>query len=113
MNKVYKVLWNRARDCHVVTDEAKKRRTKGKAKSVVELVAPVALLGSLTAGLALAPPAIAAPVTQTNIQADSSWSHTHVNTNGNVHTITTDYAKDNIGINKFEHFELKAQHIAN
>ena len=113
MNKVYKVLWNRARDCHVVTDEAKKRRTKGKAKSVVELVAPVALLGSFTAGLALAPPAIAAPVTQTNIQADSSWSHTHVNTNGNVHTITTDYAKDNIGINKFEHFELKAQHIAN
>ena len=113
MNKVYKVLWNRARDCHVVTDEAKKRRTKGKAKSVVELVAPVALLGSLTAGLALAPPAIAVPVTQTNIQADSSWSHTHVNTNGKVHTITTDYAKDNIGINKFEHFELKAQHIAN
>ena len=113
MNKVYKVLWNRARDCHVVTDEAKKRRTKGKAKSVVELVTPIALTGALSAGLALAPPAIAAPVIQTNIQADSNWSHTHVNTNGNVHTITTDYAKDNIGINKFEHFELKAQHIAN
>ena len=113
MNKVYKVLWNRARDCHVVTDEAKKRRTKGKAKSIVELIAPAALTGALTAGLALAPPAIAAPVTQTNIQADSAWSHTHINTNGNVHTITTDYAKDNIGINKFEHFELKAQHIAN
>lgn len=113
MNKVYKVLWNRVRDCHVVTDETKKRRTKGKARSVVELVAPAVLTGALTAGLALAPPAIAAPVTQTNIQADSSWSHTHVNTNGNVHTITTDYAKDNIGINKFEHFELKAQHIAN
>ncbi len=113
MNKVYKVLWNRVRACHVVTDEAKKRRTKGKAKSVVELVAPVALTGALSAGLALAPPVVAAPVTQTNIQADSSWSHTHVNTSGNVHTITTDYAKDNIGINKFEHFELKAQHIAN
>lgn len=113
MNKVYKVLWNRVRDCHVVTDEAKKRRTKGKAKSIVELIAPAALTGALTAGLALAPPAIAAPVTQTNIQADSAWSHTHINTNGNVHTITTDYAKDNIGINKFEHFELKAQHIAN
>ncbi|HIT95925.1 MAG TPA: leukotoxin LktA family filamentous adhesin [Candidatus Aphodousia faecavium] len=113
MNKVYKVLWNRVRACHVVTDEAKKRRTKGKAKSIVELIAPAALTGALTAGLALAPPAIAAPVTQTNIQADSAWSHTHINTNGNVHTITTDYAKDNIGINKFEHFELKAQHIAN
>ena len=113
MNKVYKVLWNRVRACHVVTDEAKKRRTKGKARSVVELVAPVALTGALTVGLALAPPVIAAPVTQTNIQADSNWSHTHVNTSGNVHTITTDYARDNIGINKFEHFELKAQHIAN
>ena len=113
MNKVYKVLWNRVRACHVVTDEAKKRRTKGKARSVVELVAPAALTGALTVGLALAPPVIAAPVTQTNIQADSNWSHTHVNTSGNVHTITTDYARDNIGINKFEHFELKAQHIAN
>ena len=113
MNKVYKVLWNRVRACHVVTDEAKKRHTKGKAKSVVELVAPAALTGALTAGLALAPPVIAAPVTQTNIQADSNWSHTQIKTSGNVHTITTDYAKDNIGINKFEHFELKAQHIAN
>lgn len=113
MNKVYKVLWNRVRACHVVTDEAKKRRTKGKARSVVELVAPAALTGALTAGLALAPPVIAAPVTQTNIQADSNWSHTQIKTSGNVHTITTDYAKDNIGINKFEHFELKAQHIAN
>ena len=101
MNKVYKVLWNRVRACHVVTDEAKKRRTKGKARSVVELVAPVALTGALTAGLALAPPVVAAPVTQTNIQADSNWSHTQIKTSGNVHTITTDYAKDNIGINKW------------
>lgn len=113
MNKVYKVLWNRVRACHVVTDEAKKRHTKGKAKSVVELVAPAALTGALSAGLALAPPVLAAAVSQTNIQADSNWSHTQIKTSGNVHTITTDYAKDNIGINKFEHFELKAQHIAN
>lgn len=113
MNKVYKVLWNRSRACHVVTNETKKRRVKGKVRSVVDLVAPIALGGALATAAVLAPPVAAAPVNQTHIQVDSNWSHTQVSTNGNVHTITTDYAKDNIGINKFSDFELKAEHIAN
>lgn len=115
MNKVYKVLWNHSRACHVVTDETKKRRSKGKARSVVDLVAPIAMSGALATGLALAPPVVAAPVTQTHIQVDGNWSHTHVTSSdsGKVHTVTTDYAKDNIGINKFSNFELQAEHIAN
>lgn len=117
MNKIYKVLWNRSRECHVVTDEAKKTRKKGKVHSVVDCTAGLAF-GALIGSALFATPAAwaASAVTQTNIKADSSWSHTHIQSDasGKVHNITTDYKTDaNIGINKFSDFELKAEHIAN
>ena len=114
MNKIYKVLWSRVRQCHVVTDESKRQRVKGKTRSIVNQTATVLLASLLSAGLSFAPPVFAATaVSSTNIKVDSKWGKTTVRSVDNLHDIKTEYVVDGVGVNKFSNFELKAQHIAN
>ena len=110
MNKIFKVLWSKTRNSHVVTNEA--MRAHGKGRQGVSCVCDAGALTAIGAAAVLAfsgiPQALAASST-----IKPGWTHTQVTTNGNVHNVTTDKIQNGIGINKFVNFNLVAKEIAN
>lgn len=102
MNKVFQVLWNKARGLHVVTSEDKRAFGKGKSKNTLLMAAMLASLG--LAGVSAEASEITTP---------SGWSHTTIERQGNLHKITTDKILDKTGVNRFEKFTIDGGHIAN
>ena len=115
MNKIFKVLWNRSRSTHVVTDETRTAHGKGRQGATAVCATSrsgfaVGLAAALAAmGLGLSSPLWAA----STITPGSGWNHTQVTSNNGVHNITTDAVNGTVGINKFEKFDLVAKEIAN
>ena len=111
MNKIYKVLWNRARSTHVVTDEAKTAHGKGRSGvlSSVDLTTPLPIL-SLAASLFLG---LSGSAWGTDITAASGWNHTTISNLANRWEISTDKVINKTGINRFDKFNLSQGHIAN
>ena len=113
MNKIFKVLWNRSRSTHVVTDETRTAHGKGRQGVTAVRTASrsgfaVGLAAALAAmGLGLSSPLWAAST------ITPGWNHTQVTSNNGVHNITTDAVNGTVGINKFEKFDLAAKEIAN
>lgn len=113
MNKIFKVLWNRSRSTHVVTDETRTAHGKGRQGVTAVRTASrsgfaVGLAAALAAmGLGLSSPLWAAST------ITPGWNHTHVTSNNGVHNITTDAVNGAVGINKFKEFDLAAKEIAN
>ena len=108
MNKSFKVLWNKIRAQHVVTDEHKHAHGKGKTKSLLMTKPSISFLAmGSTLAMILAPPfAQATTITP-------GWSSTTVTTNGSVTDIKTNVSANGTGINKFEEFNVSARDIAN
>ena len=100
MNKVFKVLWNKARQTHVVTDETKRALKKGKSRTALLLTGALLAGGSTTAAFAA-------------ITTDAGWTHTTITTTGKVTDVTTNYVKDKIAVNHFDQFTVNADNIAN
>ncbi|MDY3114564.1 MAG: leukotoxin LktA family filamentous adhesin [Sutterella sp.] len=108
MNKSFKVLWNKIRAQHVVTDEHKHAHGKGKTKSLLMTQPSISFLAmGSTLAMILAPPfAQATTITP-------GWSNTTVTTANGVTNITTNVSSNGTGINKFEQFDVSARDIAN
>ena len=113
MNKIFKVLWNRSRSTHVVTDET--RTAHGKGRQGVTAVRTASRSGfsvGLAAALAAMGLGFSSPLwAASNITP--GWNHTQVTSNNGVHNITTDAVNGAVGINKFENFDVVAKEIAN
>ncbi len=115
MNKIYKVMWNRARSTHVVTDETKTACGKGRqgVKSICDGLSRLGIAGWLM-GVALGVLGLG-PISAyaANSTIKPGWGHTKVETTGNVHTITTSAFQGGVGLNKFDQFNVAAKEIAN
>ena len=109
MNNIYKITWNKTRAQYMTTHEHARGQHKGRLSAVV--------LAGLLSGTLLSGPVHANGLTASSIQADAGWKHTTITQTGNRFDITTDRIIDNgtnkVGVNKFERFELKSEHIAN
>ena len=114
MNKIFKVLWNRARATRVVTDETKTSCGKGRqgattlARSSLGVLAAAAIAAFGTLADVL-------PARASEITPAAGWSHTSVKNNAGRYDISTDkfINANKTGINHFEKFNLSAGNIAN
>ena len=52
MNKIYRVIWSKTKNCYVVASELAKRHTKAPQSEVVNKMAALALVGALSLGFA-------------------------------------------------------------
>ena len=138
MNKVYKVIWSHARKCYVVVSEIAKNHGKNNTKSIVSRLAarvqaitlrnaaegqaftvcgqPVAR--PCTAARWIAPLVLAGILLQpvsgfASIIKEKGGDNLAVS--GNVHNIYVQKMQDNnnIGLNKFDKYEISPGHIAN
>ena len=138
MNKVYKVIWSHARKCYVVVSEIAKNHGKNNTKSIVSrLAARVQAITLRNAaegqaftvcGQPVARPRTAArwiaPLVLAGIllQPVSGFASIITKKGGddltgseNVHNIYVQTMQDNnnIGLNKFDKYEISSGHIAN
>ena len=138
MNKVYKVIWSHARKCYVVVSEIAKNHGKNNTKSIVSrLAARVQAITLRNAaegqaftmcGQPVARPCTAArwiaPLVLAGIllQPVSGFASTikvkggdNLAVSGNVHNIYVQKMHDNnnIGLNKFDEYQITAGDIAN
>lgn len=138
MNKVYKVIWSHARKCYVVVSEIAKNHGKNNTKSIVSRLAArvqAITLRNATEGQAftvcgqpVARPCTAvrwiAPMVLAGIllQPVSGFASIikekggdNLAVSGNVHNIYVQKMQDNnnIGLNKFDKYEISPGHIAN
>ena len=138
MNKVYKVIWSNARKCYVVVSEIAKNRGKNNTKSIVSrLAARVQAITPRnteegkaftvcgqpaarprTAARWIAPLVLAGFLLQpvsgfASIIKEKGGDNLAVS--GNVHNIYVQKMQDNnnIGLNKFDKYEISPGHIAN
>ena len=112
MNKIFKVLWNRARGTHVVTDETRTSHGKGRQGAATIDQAPRAALLAAAAALTFG---TALPAWATEITKPIEWGHTTITQSGNVWNVTTNKYVNNgqTGINRFDKFTIDQGHIAN
>ena len=66
MNKIYRVIWSKTKNCYVVASELAKRHTKAPQSGVVNKIAALALVGAMSFGFAGS--ALAAQVDDTYIK---------------------------------------------
>lgn len=106
MNKIFKVLWNRARSARVVTDETKTACGKGRQGATTVVAAAVLAAGAFT---------LALPVQASEITPDGNWSHKTITGQGGRYDIHTDkFLNGNkTGVNHFDKFNLSSGNIAN
>ncbi len=52
MNKIYRVIWSKTKNCYVVASELAKRHTKAPQSGVVNKIAALALVGAMSFGFA-------------------------------------------------------------
>ena len=109
MNKIFKILWNKVRSAHVVTDETKTSCGKGRQGStLVKTVAGGAAASILAGALgALLPTAgLAASVI-------TRPGGTELKPTNGRFDITAQKVQDGTGINRFDQFKLDKGNIAN
>ena len=109
MNKIFKILWNKVRSAHVVTDETKTSSGKGRQGStLVKTVAGGAAASILAGALgALLPTAgLAASVI-------TRPGGTELKPTNGRFDITAQKVQDGTGINRFDQFKLDKGNIAN
>ena len=138
MNKVYKVIWSNARKCYVVVSEIAKNRGKNNTRSIVSQLAARVQAITLrnteegkaftvcgqpaarprTAARWIAPLVLAGFLLQpvsgfASIIKEKGGDNLAVS--GNVHNIYVQKMQDNnnIGLNKFDKYEISPGHIAN
>lgn len=113
MNKIFKVLWNRARGTNVVTDETRTAHGKGRQGATTIDQAPCAVLWAAIAAASLG--ASLSAWGATTITTPTDWNHTTVTNNGNVWNVTTNKYVNNgqTGINQFDKFTIDKGSIAN
>ena len=70
MNKIYRVIWSKTKNCYVVASELAKRHTKAPQSGVVSKIAALALVGAMSFGFAGS--ALAAHLEATYIKIDAT-----------------------------------------
>ena len=70
MNKIYRVIWSKTKNCYVVASELAKRHTKAPQSGVVNKIAALALAGAMSFGFAGS--ALAAQLEDTYIKIDAT-----------------------------------------
>lgn len=119
MNRVFRVLWSKARAQAVVASECQKTQAK-KAGGCDQRprhrngggMPRVFSLQPLAACIAIALGSSVLPAAATNITATAQGPTTVTQTN-NKWTVTTNKVVNGTGVNRFDHFELSSGHIAN
>ena len=115
MNKIYKVVWNKARGCYVVgselmkTHQGKKSHTGG--SNVLSRVGTALLMGIASWGAACN--FIYADVTVADSKYNGTINKTGITGGGTQYDITNQQVNGKNALNKFDQFDIAQKDVAN